>query len=120
MAKQRRLKKMAKNIAAQPKHKKMMAEFLADYLYGNYGKEEIKKMLINGHRGYLAMDETKLGKLFDQTYDSCCNELQSAENETEDLSGWGINRREKRIETAKEVVRAAEEVYDEIFEAEFL
>lgn len=122
MAKQRRMRKMAKNVANQPKHKKAMAEFLADLQCEKIPKVELKKMLIVGHRGYLAMEDTKLGKLFDQMYDHLCSELKKAEDDTinSNNSIWGSKEYEGRLKVAKEKVEAAEVIYDEIFEEVFL
>lgn len=120
MARKRRAGKIAKNVAKQPKVKKMMAEFLADIQYKKVPEAEIKKMLIMGHRGYLAMDEKALSKLFDQMYDHVCSEYEKAVEGSKGTSGYGARIAEERIEQAKLLVDLGDEIYDELFEEVFL
>ena len=90
---QRKLRKIAKNIKSQPKLKKVMATYLAEN-YGRLSNDEIKNILINGHRGFLAMSEKELTGLIDNEYD-------------------------KLIKNNCSLVEI-EKVYDEIFEGVFL
>lgn len=118
----RRMRKIAKNIAKQPKHKKMMAEYVATHSLHKFGSKEILDILIKGHRGYLAMDETKLSKLFDDLYDKKVKELEKLVGDINsgDTLPWGVSRREEAIQEAKMHIAKAETIYDEIFEEVFL
>lgn len=119
MAKKRRARKRAKNIQKQPKLRKMMAEFLGAQHVKNIDAEQIKEMLVMGHRGYLAMSEAKLTKLFDQHYDHLCSELEKAEK-MGDNTGWGEGSKENRVKNAKSNLMSAEAIYDAVFEDTFL
>lgn len=120
MSKQRRMRKVAKNIASMPQHKKKIADFLARENAGKIGIKQVQEMLSKGHRGYLAMSEEKLGKLFDQHFDHLVSELKKAEDSGLENGSWAQRQREDRIKTAREKVSAAEAIYDEIFEEVFL
>lgn len=120
MSKQRRMRKMAKNIASMPQHKKRMAEFLAKENASKIDLKQVQEMLSKGHRGYLAMSEEKLGKLFDQHFDHLTAELKKAEDSGLENGTWAQRQREERIKIAREKVSAAEAIYDEIFEEVFL
>ena len=65
---QKRLRKIAKNIVGQPKLKKDIAAFLAKNIHNDNKRlstEQIQSMLINGNRGFLAMNEKELTDKFD-------------------------------------------------------
>lgn len=114
------MRKVAKNISSMPQYKKMMADFLAREHAGKVKITEIVEMLAKGHRGYLAMSEDKLSKLFDKHYDKICDELVKETNAEDANSSWMSQRKEDRIKVIKERLQAAEAIYDEIFEKVFL
>lgn len=114
------MRKIAKNIASMPQHKKKMAEFLARENVSKIKPDQLVEILTKGHRGYLAMSEDKLSKLFDQHFDHLTSELKKAQDSGLENGAWAQRQREERIETAKKKVAAAEAIYDEIFEEVFL
>lgn len=110
----RKLRKKSKNIAKQPKLKKTISEFLADRTIVSTIKVDIKKMLIEGHRGFLAMKETDLCNLFDKEYERMLEKMEELSNEQ---MNWMT---EGKINALKEELKRAEAIYDIVFEDTFL
>lgn len=112
----RRMRRIAKNIKNQPRSKKLISEFLADIdeVTGKLIPENIRKMLIKGHRGYMAWSERELCDKFDKTYD----QLTNSKLDIKSTSRWAENdQKEKR---RKALMDKANHIYDEIFEKLFL
>ncbi len=116
-----KLRKMAKNIKNQPRLKKILAEYLTKRTFDekNYNAYS---MLLNGHRGFLAMSEKELTDKFDNVYIELEEEVKAAEKDRleEDPSSWGVGYLDGRVKDKKKILAKADKIYDEIFEELFL
>lgn len=113
MAKKKRLRKLAKNFDRKSKYKKLVAEYLADVDI-DVGIHNLREILINGHRGYGAWDDTKLCAHFDKVYDQIVNrKLRPVPS---------CSQRGKAVweEERQRYITRADEIYDELFEETFL
>ena len=119
MAKKRRMRKMAKNIAKQKKLKKMMAEFIAKREFKDIirDREKLMDMLVKGHRGLLAMNEKELADKFDKLYDQLdSNKNLMLDVEFDDRGYYW----EENMKTLNQTIAEAEKIYGEVFEDVFL
>ena len=112
---------MQKNIAKQPKIKKKLAKFLAES-YGLVPVDIQQDMLINGHRGYLAMTEKELTDLFDKEYEKLLADKKKREDTRDEHNhgSWEWAHYAADVEKVDKKIEQADEVYDSIFEEVFL
>lgn len=112
-----KMSKIAKDIKNQPKLKKALATYIAN----NTKVTDITDLLINGHRGFLAMSEKELTKLFDDKYDEMNNSLKELDEKAAEASKaylkHGYLNQKKSIE---QQLKEANELYDSLFEQLFL
>ncbi len=132
MNKRRRLRKVAHDMKSQSRLKRIAAEFIADLVISTHDRAigggldyakvpPYKEMLMKGHRGYLAMNEIELTKLFDQVYDRLLEEQDSINKKFEELGKYDSTYvLDARNKMNKGLISEADEVYDEIFEKVFL
>jgi len=113
----------AKKIAKQPLLKKQMAQFCAQ-IDVEFGSREAKDELLlaalaNGNRGFISMDEAKLGKEFDKRIEMLrtrYSELKKADEEAKNGRYYRVSEQFVRFELwYEEGVRIANEVFEEEF-----
>lgn len=102
----------------------MLAEWLADCQMTDV-QLDLKKMLLNGQRGFLAMHEKELTNLFDKKYaeletkkDALIEEMKKYENRPN--YAWEYQTTKNQVEKIAAQLSAADIVYNEIFEEVFL
>ena len=107
------MSKIAKDMKNQPKLKKALATYIAE----NTRIPDTLTLLLEGHRGYLAMTEKELTKIFDKMYE----ELTTSFKEEQEAMianplkryGWKSTEYERKI-------KEADALYDSLFEQLFL
>ena len=108
------MSKIAKDIKNQPKLKKALATYIAE----NSEILDPIALLLEGHRGFLAMSEKELTKKFDEMYDGFNDQLKEAKTKLiETPRSWFYVVAEKEL-TQK--IKEADELYDSLFEQLFL
>lgn len=109
-----KMSKLAKDIKNQPKLKKQLAEYIASNT-----RADLKTILLEGHRGFLAMSEKELCGIFDEKVDGLKKTLAEYEEIMKDP-----NLRQRRFEpellSCKSKLKEAEALYDSLFEHLFL
>jgi len=105
------LRGISKKIKGDIFFKKKLAEFLAD-LEVDLGTTDVKSMLLNGNRGYLAMNEKDLCDIFDRQVEKLRNGQLSPLRFKGVHPGWS----DKGDKAAKQYLEYAESLYDLIFE----
>lgn len=117
----KKLKKIAKNIAKQPKLKRKLAEYLAS-VHGRVSPNELETMLTKGHRGYLAISEKELTDLFDKKYEVLIKEKEEAVEKLADIgpSQWSSRHVAHTVKGCDIKISAADKIMDALFEDVFL
>lgn len=108
-----KMSKIAKDIKNQPKLKKALATYIAE------NTEIVDKvaLLVEGHRGFLAMSEKELTKKFDEMYDEFNKRLQ---DEKEAMQANPLKRYGWKTADYEARIKEADDLYDALFEQLFL
>lgn len=108
-----KMSKIAKDMKNQPKLKKALATYIAE----NTKISDPVALLVEGHRGFLAMSEKELTKKFDEMYEEFNKRLKE---EKEAMQANPLKQYGWRTADYEARIKEADDLYDALFEQLFL